>query len=210
MTHGHIIFKNSDAVGTNGQTEVYTYHDGQIRDAVMDIATLIPNIFQRSVAYTKAWIRDGNYDSVKMFPSGPFVPTKNIGEHFDELQLKKLLSRGIGMPDGITAAILANWFCSLHWNRWMILPREEMAYPSANLTIEIELLQDSLRKHANYLIQVKYEGQNLEYKEAIKKDIPQTEGITIGEAKTNQLFTLDVKEQWIHEVIQAYKNSPEG
>ena len=123
MTHGYIHFIRHDGVVT---AEAYAYHDGHIAEAFRSLAE-IPRIlverWRRFTAFRPSAEARENY---------PLVPSSH------HIGLMKEWSRGdlltdyfATAPDFVTPQVsnIANWFCAMKFDHWMIVPQDEQSYP---------------------------------------------------------------------------------
>ncbi len=127
MTHGNLEFYRQD--GTLG-ANVYTYHDGFTEEAFQELIGLpellvmrwrmfeaTPDIFARGAA--------------KLVPTWYGVELA-MRTNFPLEEFFACTYPDIWSPQ---ASNLANWFCGIHFDRWMIIPADEMSYPGADAKI---------------------------------------------------------------------------
>jgi hypothetical protein len=123
MTHGHIHFVRHDGVVV---AEAYAYHDGNIAEAFQLLAE-IPRIL------VERWRRFTAFrSSAEARDNSPLVPSAYHTGLIKEWGRSNLLKDYFATaPDFVTPQVsnLANWFCSMKFDHWMIIPQDEQSYP---------------------------------------------------------------------------------
>jgi hypothetical protein len=120
MTQGQMTFKSG-----NQEVIVYAWHDGHIDSAIKELLEL-PEEIVRIARREK--FRDGYCPfNTRLW----ILPNKTEEQFRDEM---KQILYGIS-NDTIS---YAGFFCSLHFNRWFVVPNESyVPYPGNNVTITI-------------------------------------------------------------------------
>lgn len=115
MTHGHIHFIRKDGKLV---TELHAFHDGHTEEAVQDLMLMPETLIKRQLIINRL-PRAARllFPSLYQFEKWPLWGTKE--------------QRVYVIPDFVhpEASNLANWFTSLRWDRWLIVPPDEHNHP---------------------------------------------------------------------------------
>lgn len=136
-THGHIQFLD---IGGKVISHAYAYHDGHTDIAIQDILELPRTLVER-------WARFYAYRPIeerliieRMVPLPS--PINRMMKRYSKSAPKKVELDDLidNEPDFmyLNSMSLANLFCGLYVDRWMIMPVKLMSYPGVDLSIRDE------------------------------------------------------------------------
>lgn len=154
MTHGQINFIRHDGAVA---AMAYAYHTGHTQTAFDDLIELPRMLVERWRTY------QAFRSSEEARRHAPMVSIPHtIGlmkesfrkSHYDANRF--IQDYRATAPDFVfpQASNLANWFCSIHFDHWMIVPEDEQSYPGPNGIVrevgpgvfELEDLSDSSKR----------------------------------------------------------------
>ena len=129
MTRGKIDFFRQDGV----KVTAYTYHDGHSRETIESLLEL-PRLlverwkvfegFQNLQSRSSYWGLVGTHHSISLLKEKDRSLKETLGT------LDRILP-DMSRPE---VSNLANWFCGVHFDRWMILPEDEISEGEPDIT----------------------------------------------------------------------------
>lgn len=141
-THGRILFKNDPALSSD-KLNVYAWSNGQKTIAINDLLSMPHTIFKLAKLHAENNLIPGHW----FYRS--FMQYANK-EKYNKQSLYELWQ--ILLPVEIHLAGIVNWFTSLHFDRWTVVPNLKYCTYPGNPDLIVELCTFGEGLETNYCI----------------------------------------------------------